>query len=84
MALCLLVCVMLCLVVGPGVVSPVLLPHQQQPLTASLVARMREAQHESVAAPPSYSNDWAVQVQGGLQAAQKLATAAGFINMGQV
>ena len=47
------------------------------------LAEMREEQHRAISAT-RYSNDWAVQVEGGAQAADTLATATGFINMGQV
>ena len=34
--------------------------------------------------PPVYTNSWAVQVDGGLSAADALATKYGFVNKGQV
>ena len=32
---------------------------------------------------PRYSNDWAVEVNGGLEIANQLAAKLGFVNMGQ-
>ena len=37
-----------------------------------------------IADPAAYSNDWALQVEGGDEAADVLASFTGFINMGQV
>ena len=60
------------------------LPQMQRKLqTATGLAEMRGEQHRVISAT-RYTNDWAVQVEGGAQAADTLATATGFINMGQV
>ena len=39
---------------------------------------------QPIAGPAAYSNDWALQVEGGDEAADVLASLTGFINMGQV
>ena len=39
---------------------------------------------QHIADPAAYSNDWALQVEGGDKAADILASFTGFINMGQV
>ena len=61
------------------VVSSALNAHEL--LTASRTAQMMEEQQT---ASPSYTNDWAVEVEGGSEAADLLAGTFGFINMGQV
>lgn len=33
---------------------------------------------------PRYSNDWAIEVNGGVEIANQLAAKLGFVNMGQV
>lgn len=61
-------------------VSTVLIPHDLYPPADSLSGE----QNQVVAASPSYSNDWAVQVDGGSEEADFIASSSGFINMGQV
>ena len=69
-------------VLMPG--SQRLVPQMRRKLeSATGLAELREEQHRAISAT-RYSNDWAVQVEGGAQAADTLATATGFINMGQV
>ena len=69
-----------CVLVVPGS----RLPQMQRKLqTATGLAEMRGEQHRTISAT-RYTNDWAVQVEGGAEAADSLATATGFINMGQV
>ena len=50
------------------------------------VAQVKAAIRDYVAAEsnPVYSNDWAVQVHGGESAANQIAEAHGFLNMGKV
>ena len=64
------------------VVSSALNAHEL--LTASRTAQMVEEQQRTVTASPSYSNDWAVEIEGGSEAADLVAGTFGFINMGQV
>ena len=62
-------------------VLSVLLPHANQPRSTE---EIRQLAHQAATAAPTYSNDWAVQVEGGLEAANTIANTHGFINMGQV
>ena len=57
--------------------SAVLVPHAR--FTSS---QLREKAQQPVAV--QYSNDWAVQIQGGLETINTIANTHGFINMGQV
>ena len=52
----------------------------------SLLLRQLKRGHrrEAAAENPLYSNDWAVQVYGGEEAANELAALHGFINIGKV
>ena len=52
----------------------------------SLLLRQLKRGHrrEAAAENPLYSNDWAVQVYGGEEAANELAALHGFINIGRV
>ena len=53
--------------------------------TSDNVAGMREESQQNISdASVDYSNDCAVEVNGGALAADTLASASGFINMGQV
>ena len=57
------------------------LPSHLDPTSEVLLElkRYREAEEN-----PVYSNDWAVQVYGGEEAADEVAALHGFINMGKV
>ena len=49
-----------------------------------LLLRQLKRHGEPAAENPLYSNDWAVQVYGGEEAANELAALHGFINIGKV
>ena len=43
----------------------------------------RERPSPALQEKPRYSNDWAVEVNGGVEIANQLAAKLGFVNMGQ-
>ena len=47
-------------------------------------SRIALERYRTYTAELSYSNDWAVQIDGGLETANLIASQSGFINMGQV
>jgi hypothetical protein len=49
-----------------------------------LLRQLKRYHGEAAVRNPVYSNDWAVQVYGGEEAADELAALHGFINMGKV
>ena len=49
-----------------------------------LVDRVYRDQTSPLVEKVRYSNDWAVEVSGGLSAANQLAARHGFVNLGQV
>ena len=49
-----------------------------------LLRQLKRGHREAAAGNPLYSNDWAVQVYGGEEAANELAALHGFINIGKV
>ena len=49
-----------------------------------VLLRQLKRYREAAAKNPEYSNDWAVQVYGGEEAADEVAALHGFINMGKV
>ena len=73
--------ILLCSSVRNSVGNAVPLPAHLDPTSKVLLElkRYREAMKY-----PVYSNDWAVQVYGGEEAAEEVATLHGFINMGKV
>ena len=49
-----------------------------------LLRQLKRGHREAAAGNPLYSNDWAVQVYGGEEAANELAALHGFIKIGKV
>ena len=61
--------------------SAVKLPSRLDPTSEVLLQLKR---YREAAQNPVYSNDWAVQVYGGVEVADDVAALHGFINMGKV
>ena len=59
----------------------ILLPRTNQ---SHSTEEIRQLAHQATIAAPTYTNDWAVQVEGSLGAVNAIANRHGFINMGQV
>ena len=53
-------------------------------LDPTLEVLLQLKRYREAAQNPVYSNDWAVQVYGGVEVADEVATLYGFINMGKV
>ena len=61
--------------------NAVRLPSRLDPTSEVLLQLKR---YREAARSPVYSNDWAVQVYGGVETADEVAALHGFINMGKV
>ena len=47
-------------------------------------SKIEQEAHREATAVASYSNDWAVQIEGNLKTVNRIAESHGFVNMGQV
>ena len=74
--------ILLCSSLTIGVGNAVLLSSPSVDPTSEVLRQLKR--YREAAQNPVYSNDWAVQVYGGEEAANEVATLHGFINMGRV
>ena len=74
--------ILLCSSLTIGVGNAVLLSSPSVDPTSEVLRQLKR--YREAAQNPVYSNDWAVQVYGGEEAANEVATLHGFVNMGRV
>ena len=76
-----LFCAMVTYSILVGMTSGVELPSHLDPWSQVTAALNR---YRDAVKNPVYSNDWAVEVHGGQEVADEIASAQGFINIGKV
>ena len=74
-------CITLLLLLCSTLVNAVQLPSHLDPASEVTLALKR---YREAAKNPVYSSDWAVEVHGGEETADEVASLHGFINMGKV